>query len=126
MSSNSRIDSHAKRACRLADSSISRDAPRRSSPVLLWYPAGRLQALPAVPRTRAFSCSGSRVKQAEGEGEVGGAAAAGGSVVGAARPIEQADHEVVERRHDVSCGPQREAGGIFVEGHVAPIVQSVF
>ena len=42
-----------------------------------------------------------------------------------ARPGNQAEHEIIDDRHDMSCGTFGEAGLVFMQSNIAGVMEAV-
>ena len=88
---------------------------RRGGAIVLW---------PFLPRNSVFG-----LDQREGIGSAHFALPAGNIAIGFTTvllELEQAQHEIAQGGHDVGASPSADEGGIFPQGHVAPVMGTVF
>lgn len=74
---------------------------------------------------RAFSCSGRWSQERERIGQISPTVAAGGGEVSEAGEAQESDHQVVQTRHHVPGLALRQSRGIFVEDHIATVVEAI-
>ena len=88
---------------------------RRGGAIVLW---------PFLPRNSVFG-----LDQREGIGAAHFTLPPGDTAIGftiVLLELEQAQHEIVQGGHDVGASPSADEGGIFTQGHVAPVMGTVF